>query len=79
MSKRFRKVYLVVQDNQIFTKYNYEHVAMYRREAEAERMCQLANQNANTMPKKWYQENLPAPVFKVHAFYLMHEGWFEKD
>ena len=74
---KFRKVYLVVQDNKVFSQWNFDMVNMYRTKDTANRMCQQAKQKAAHEAEMIYNKNKPIPQHKVHAFYLVHESYFD--
>jgi hypothetical protein len=76
MPRKFRKVYIVVQDNHIFTKHNYFSIDTYNDRATAERVCISRQQEAVAESQKEYNKNKPLPQFKVHGFYLVHESLF---
>ena len=73
---KFRKVYVVVCDNHIFSPHNYMSVDMYWQKETADRACKLQQDKANDEAKMLYNVNKPIPQFKVHGFYLIHEKLF---
>lgn len=80
MAKRkFRKVYLIVNGNQIFGQHNYEVINAHRRKSYAESIC--ASQNKTRIAEQGYDcnKNQPLVLGKVHGYYLVHESYFEGE
>jgi hypothetical protein len=77
--QKFRKIYLVVEDKSVFSKYNYDMIKMYRKKSTADQMCSINQQKAIDEVGKVYMANVPIPQFKVHGFYLVHESYFTDD
>ncbi|MFD2864827.1 hypothetical protein [Mucilaginibacter antarcticus] len=76
MPRKFKKIYFVVEDNHIFSKYNYFSIETYHDRATAERICITRQQQAITDAQQYSKKDKPIPQFKVHAFYLVHESLF---
>ncbi|MFD2874054.1 hypothetical protein ACFS5N_16345 [Mucilaginibacter ximonensis] len=76
MPKKFRKVWVIVQDGLIFTPYNAKEMRMYSDKEEADRLCELYNNAAQAVPGKWHEDHKPSHVYEVHGFYLIHEAYF---
>jgi len=74
MAKRFRKVYMVCEDNKIFG--GLTQITMYQRRDSAEYHCERAKKKALEAQTLSCNEHRPLPKFKVHAFYLVHEDMF---
>ncbi|TWR25254.1 hypothetical protein FPZ43_17445 [Mucilaginibacter pallidiroseus] len=73
MAKGLKKVYLVVEDNKIFGANDYQMVRMYREKSSAETVCATQNQKAKDDATLLSNRDKPTPVYKVHAFWLLHE------
>ncbi|OOQ59117.1 hypothetical protein [Mucilaginibacter pedocola] len=73
---KFRKVYVVVCDNHIFSPHNYMSVEMYSKRDNADRACKRQQDKANEEARMLYKANKPIPQYKVHGFYLVHEKLF---
>jgi len=79
MAKRkFRKVYLICKDNKIFGDLNFTMVNMYRERRSAESVCKSQNELAISDALKMYNKGNKVTENKVHAFYLVHESYFEE-
>lgn len=76
MANGFRKVYVIVKDNHIFTPMNFESATIYRDKKDAERMCKLQQAKAIDEARLSWNQNQPIPQFKVHGYYLIHEVFF---
>ena len=74
MAKRFRKVFVVCENNQTFAYSS--NMTVYKTREDAERVCKWQLEKAKEEMKKLWNANKPLPVLKVHAFYLVHEDMF---
>jgi len=74
MAKRFRRVFIICEDNQIFT--TLTQTIIYKHKDSAEFACRRAQEKAQEEQGKLWNANNPLPKFKVHAFYLVHEDVF---
>ncbi|TSD64691.1 hypothetical protein FFF34_012365 [Inquilinus sp. KBS0705] len=79
MSRRFRKVYLITDGINVFGEHNYLSTEIYRLKSSAENVCAEKQRKAMEEANKFYNKSNPIPKYKVHAFYLIHEGLFEED
>ena len=77
--RKFRKVYLICEDNKIFGDHNFAMVNMYRERRYAESVCKSQNENAKSEALKMYNEGKKITVHTVHAFYLVHESYFDEN
>jgi len=76
--RKFRKVYVICEDNKIFGDHNYAMVNLYRERKYAEGVCKNHNENAKSEALKMYNEGKKIPVHTLHAFYLVHESYFDE-
>ena len=76
MANRFRKVFIVCENNQVFNKIT--QVPMYRTRYDAEYACNFLIKRAAEESIKLSNANVPLPKFKVHGFYLVHEDMFRE-
>jgi hypothetical protein len=74
--QKFRKVYVIVSDNSVFSKHNYMKVDIYREKKDADRMCEIKQREAMSESSKVYNVNKPIPQYRVHGFYIIHEALF---
>lgn len=74
MANRFRKVFIVCEDNLVFNKVN--KVDIFKHKDAAEWRRDYLQKQAIEEQTKLHQVNHPMPKFKVHAFYLVHEDMF---
>lgn len=74
MANRFRKVFIICEDNQIFT--NLTQVPMYKHRDSADFACRRLQEKSDEEHNKLWNANKPKPKFKVHGFYLVHEDMF---
>ena len=77
--RKFRKVYLICQDNKIFGDLNFAMVNMYRERKSADNVCKAQNEIAKGEALKMYNKGNKVTVNKVHAFYLVHESYFDEN
>jgi len=77
--RKFRKVYLICQDNKIFGDLNFAMVNMYRERKSADNVCKAQNELAKSEATKMYNKGSKVTVNKVHAFYLVHESYFDEN
>jgi hypothetical protein len=75
MTRKFKKVYIVVQDNEIF-RYKGFPIESYPDKESADRACEQQRQKALAESKMHHSYNKPIPQYKVHGFYLVHEVLF---
>lgn len=71
---RFRKVYIVCEDNKIFNCTN--NITVYKERDSAEYFCKRCIDKAKEEQGNLWNANKPLPNFKVHGFYLVHEDLF---
>jgi hypothetical protein len=76
MPSRFRKAFIVCEDNQTFNKMT--QVTIYKYRDHAEFACKRAQKQALEQRGQYENEHKPIPRFKVHAFYLVHEDMFRE-
>jgi hypothetical protein len=74
MAKRFRKAFIICEDNGIFGKMT--QVTLYKYRDHAEFACKTLQAKAKDKHQKLWNANQPIPVYKVHGFYLVHEDMF---
>jgi len=74
MAKRFRKVYIICEDNKIFGC--FPQITIYNSRDSAEYHCQRAKKKALEAQTLSSNAHKPLPKFKVHGFYLVHEDMF---
>ena len=74
MASRFRKVYIVCEDNKILG--NLSNTTIYKYRDNAEYACKRAQEKAKETNSQYSNANKPLPKFKVHAFYMVHEDMF---
>lgn len=80
MAKRkFRKVYLIVEDNKVFGDQNYEVVNLYRCKEYATNVCEANNNRRKEEKGYLYNISKPLAMGKVHGYYLVHESFFDGD
>ena len=77
--RKFRKVFLICEGSKIFGEVNFQMVNMYRERKHAESVCKSQNQLAVGDAQKQYNANKKVVVKKVHAFYLVHESYFDEQ
>lgn len=77
--RKFRKVYLICEDNKIFGDLNFQMVNMYRERKYAESVCKGQNEIARGESLKMYNKNAKPTIRTVHAFYLVHESYFDEN
>jgi len=78
MAKRkFRKVYLICTDNDVFGGNIYEFVNMYRRKEYAEMICKQFQDRAISDSTQQSEKGKPISIYKLHGFFLVHESFFE--
>lgn len=75
MAKRFRKVYIVCEDNKIFGC--FPQITVYNSRDLAEYQCERVKKKAFEEKTMSYKEQKPLTKFKVHAFFLVHEDMFK--
>lgn len=75
---KFRKVYLICMDNKIFGDNNFTMVNMYRERRYAEGVCKAQNEIVISEALKMYNEGKKITAHTVHAFYLVHESYFDE-
>nr|WP_294791349.1 hypothetical protein [uncultured Mucilaginibacter sp.] len=76
--RKFRKVYVICQDNKIFGDVNFAMVNMYRERKYAEGVCKHHNESAVHESHKMYNQGKKIINHTVHAFYLVHESYFDE-
>jgi CTP:phosphocholine cytidylyltransferase-like protein len=76
MPRKFKKVYIVVEDNYIFSKHNYFSIETFNNKEAADRICNVRQQEALKEAQMHHAKNKTIPQFKVHGFYLVHESLF---
>jgi hypothetical protein len=74
MASRFRKVYIVCENNETFGQFTQKTVYKYKDHAEFQ--CQRAKAKALEEKDQYANVNKPMPKFRVHCFYLVHEDMF---
>ena len=74
MAKRFRKVFVICEDNKVFT--TLTRITIYKTRDDAEYMCKREQAKALEEKKRYWNSNVVIPKFKVHGFYLVHEDMF---
>jgi hypothetical protein len=74
MASRFRRVFIVCENNNIFG--NITNVPMYKYRDHAEYRCKRLQDKAIEEQNQLSNAGRPLPKFKVHAFYLVHEDAF---
>jgi len=74
MASRFRKAFIVCENNKIFGCMT--NIVLYKSREDAEGACKRAQLRANAEQEKMWKANQPVPKFKVHAFFLVHEDVF---
>ena len=75
MSKqRFRKVFIVCENNQTFSKVT--QITIYKYRDHADFACSRAQKKAVEEQQQYTNEQKPLPKYKVHAFFLVHEDVF---
>jgi hypothetical protein len=73
---RFRKVYIVCQDNQIFGRVTMNN--FYQNEEECKQVAKYKLRQATEDAKYEWAKNKPIPKFATHGFYLVHESLFDE-
>jgi len=76
MTSRFRKVFIVCEDNKTFSCFT--QITIYKYRDHAEFQCERAKKKALEVKDQYEHENKPLPKFKVHGFYLVHEDMFRE-
>jgi hypothetical protein len=76
--RKFRKVYVICQDNKIFGDHNFTMVNMYRERKSADNVCKAQKEIAISDALKMYNAGKKVAQNKVHAFYLVHESYFDE-
>ncbi|MFD0751696.1 hypothetical protein ACFQZS_16210 [Mucilaginibacter calamicampi] len=76
--RKFKKVFLICENNKIFGDYNYQMVNMYRERKHAESVCKSQNQLAVGEAQKLYNKSQTITQGTVHAYYLVHESYFDE-
>lgn len=74
MAKRFRKVFIICEDNSVFSHLTQVNIFKYRDSADF--ACRRLQEKAAEEQGKMWNANMKLPVYKVHAFYLVHEDMF---
>ena len=74
MARRFRKVYIICKDNQIFS--DLTNVPIYKYRDSADFAIRRLQEKADEDHKKLWNAGKAAPKYKVHAIYLVHEDLF---
>ena len=67
MAVKFRKVFIVCEDNQIF-----KHISktdIFKHKDSAEWRCDYLQKKAEEEQVKVHQQNNPMPRYRVHAFF----------
>lgn len=77
MSRRFRKVFIVTEDNRIFPR-SITTNSVYLQQARAEDFAvRRTRENLAQAEKLWVKKD-PIITYKVEGFYLVHESLFEE-
>ena len=77
--RKFRRVYLICEGNKIFGDLNYQMVNMYRERRYAESVCKRQIEIEKGELNKMYNKDLKPSTRSVHAFYLVHESYFDEN
>ena len=75
MANRFRMVFIVCEDNQIFGCFS--QITIYKTREQAEFACKREQKKAQEEAGKMWNANKAPTKFKVHGFYLVHEDMFK--
>ncbi|MFD2144955.1 hypothetical protein [Mucilaginibacter antarcticus] len=68
MPRKFKKIYFVVEDNHIFSKYNYFSIETYHDRATAERICITRQQQAITDAQQYSKKTNPYRSLRYTLF-----------
>lgn len=74
MAGRFRKVFIVCENNDTFS--NLSQITIYKYRENAEFACKRAQIKAVDEHTQYSNAQKQLPKLKVHAFYLVHEDMF---
>lgn len=78
--RKFKKIYIVCEDNKIFGNSNFQVIEIFRIKESAQNVCNRQQETAITKNKyMWAEQNNPIPQYSTHGFYLVHESFFEDD